>query len=120
MRPLPILLSLVCSSTLFADGFYVGTYTKDSDSKGIYHGALDAKTGGLSDVQLGCEAANPSFVTLSADGKFLYAAQEDAVPSVGAFKVGEGGKLTALGQLPAGGKDPCHVSLDRTGKYLFV
>ena len=120
MRILPLILGLVGTSTLLADGFYVGTYTKDSTSKGIYHGELDAKTGALGNVALAGEAANPSFVTLSKDGKFLYAAQEDATPSVGAFRVEPGGKLTPLGQMPSGGKDPCHVSLDRTGRFLFV
>ena len=30
------------------------------------------------------------------------------------------GKLTLLNQLPALGEDPCYLSFDKTGKYLFV
>ena len=30
------------------------------------------------------------------------------------------GKLTQLNQLPALGEDPCYLSFDKTGKYLFV
>jgi 6-phosphogluconolactonase len=120
MRSAVLLLTMLAPVTLFADGFYIGTYTKDSSSKGIYHAQIDPATGTISDVQIAAEAANPSFLAASPDGKFIYAAMEDVVPSVGAFDVGAAGKLTPLGQLSSEGKDPCHVSVDRSGKFLFV
>ncbi|MGH8047447.1 MAG: lactonase family protein [Chthoniobacterales bacterium] len=121
MRFFILPLVMLTPVTLFAEGFYVGTYTKDgSTSKGIYHAQMDPVTGAISDVELASEAANPSFLATSPDGKFVYAAMEDAVPSVGAFRVENGGKLKSLGQLPSDGKDPCHVSVDKTGKFLFV
>jgi 6-phosphogluconolactonase len=120
MRILPALFAMIAPASLFADGFYIGTYTKDSASKGIYHAQIDAATGAIRNAQVATVASNPSFLAESPDGKFIYAAMEDVVPSVGAFRVESGGKLMALGQVSSEGKDPCHVSVDRTGKYLFV
>jgi 6-phosphogluconolactonase len=120
MRILPAILVMIAPATLLADGFYIGTYTKDSTSKGIYHAQLDPATGAISGMQLAIEAANPSFLAKSPDGKFIYASMEDVVPSVGAFRVEKGGLLTPLGQVASEGKDPCHVSVDATGKFLFV
>ena len=108
------------TTNIFAGEFYVGTYTKDSTSKGIYRGTLDPGTGALGGVRLAAEAANPSYLALAPDGKTVYAAMEDAEPAVGAFRVEAGGRLAALGQVPSGGKDPCHVSVDRSGRFLFV
>jgi len=45
---------------------------------------------------------------------------EDTEPFVGAFRVESEGALGALNRLPSGGADPCHVSVDRSGKFLLV
>ena len=43
---------------------FFGTYTKGSDSKGIYASKLNLKTGELSKPELKAEIANPSFLSL--------------------------------------------------------
>src|SRR5258708_4673721 len=56
------------------------------------------------------------------NGKFLYAVNEAGKSSmVSAFaRDAKTGKLTLLNQLPALGEDPCYLSFDKTGKYVFV
>jgi 6-phosphogluconolactonase len=55
-------------------------------------------------------------------GKYAYAANEAGKTStVSAFAVdAKTWKLTLLNQLPALGEDPCYLSFDKTGKYVFV
>ena len=55
---------------------YVGTYTSKDGSKGIYRCELDLKTGKLSEPAVAAEVGSPSFLTLSPDGKYLYAVGE--------------------------------------------
>lgn len=119
---LPILLSaaLPCVALSAEVTFYVGTYTKPGKSEGVYVSKLDTETGKLGAVELAGKAASPSFVALSPDGKFLYAAVESGAGSVAAFAVGAGGKLTALNEKPAGGDGTCHIWVAATGKNVLA
>ena len=98
---------------------YFGTYTGPL-SKGIYRCTLDPATGQLSAPELVAETKNPSFLALSPNGKFLYAALEAGGGAVGAWAIGEGGKLTMLNQQSSGGGGACHVWVDATGKNVLV
>src|SRR5205823_8297107 len=55
---------------------YIGTYTSKDGSKGIYRCGLDVKSGALGEPVLAAELANPSFLAISPNGKFLYAIGE--------------------------------------------
>src|SRR5207249_3907117 len=55
---------------------YIGTYTSKDGSKGIYRCELDVKSGALSEPVLAAELANPSFLAIGPNGKFLYAVGE--------------------------------------------
>ena len=105
---------------------YIGTYTR-GESKGIYRCEFDTATGTLTRPQVAAETSNPSFLALHPSGKFLYAVNEtqefngNKTGSVSAFGVQEDtGDLTLLNQRASGGLDPCHLSLDRAGKTVFV
>jgi len=104
---------------------FVGTYTTKG-SKGIYAYKFDAATGELKNVGLAAETPQPSFLVVSHDGKFLYAANEmqdfggQKSGAVSAFAVEASGKLKALNQLASRGADPAHITLDRTGKFLIA
>jgi 6-phosphogluconolactonase len=110
--------------------FYVGTYTNDgkpTGSKGIYAYRYDAATGKTTAIGLVAETTNPSWVALSPDGRFLYAANEVhdyKGPNSGglsAFSVDKAtGKLTFLNEVATRGADPCYVTVDRNGKYVLV
>ena len=99
--------------------FFLGTYTGKSGSQGIYTGTLDSETGRLGPVELAVVAANPNYLALAPDGKTLYANTATTGGSVAAFRVERGGHLTWLNDLPAG-KGGCHVSVDATGRTVFV
>jgi 6-phosphogluconolactonase len=105
---------------------YIGT-SPSPNSQGIYFTRMDAKTGALSAPQLAAEAKNPNFLAFHPNKKFLYACAEltdaDGAKSggVSAFSIDGGtGKLTALNQQPSGGRGPCYVSVDKTGKNVLV
>lgn len=101
---------------------FVGTYTTKTNSKGIYAYRFDAATGQLSPIGVAAETPDPSWVAVHPNGKFLYTVNEAGKNSmVSAFALdAHSGKLTLLNQLPALGEDPCYISFDRTGKYVFV
>jgi 6-phosphogluconolactonase len=95
---------------------YVGTYTDKTNSKGIYEFDLDPVTGKMSVVEVAADSKDPSWVVVHPNGKFLYAVNETGKAStVSAFAI-----EAKSGKLPAQGEDPCHLSFDRTGKFLFV
>jgi 6-phosphogluconolactonase len=105
---------------------YVGTYT-DHGSKGIYSYRFDASTGQLSPLGLAAESAEPSFLAVAADGRFLYAVNElssfNGKPggAVSAFSIqADSGKLTLINQVSSDGEVPAHLTLDKSGKHILV
>lgn len=101
---------------------FVGTYTDKTGSKGIYAFDFDSASGKLTPKGLAAETPDPSWVIVHPSGKFAYAANEAGKKSaLTAFSIdAKSAKLTQLNQLPALGEDPCHLSFDKTGKYLLV
>jgi 6-phosphogluconolactonase len=67
-------------------------------------------------------------VTVSRDGRFLYAVSEvgvrDArgvpVGRVAAYAIAADGKLTSLNRVSSGGADPCHLAITRDGRSVAV
>ena len=106
--------------------FYIGTYA-DAEAAGIYLYQMDNATGALDYRDSFKAGANPSFLTLSPDNKYLYAVNELADfqgqpgGAVSAFAIdASSGKLTFLNQQPSHGGAPCHLTTDRQGRFLFV
>lgn len=108
---------------------FLGTYT-NALSRGIYVSRLDPATGHLSLPELAAETPSPSYLALSPNKKFLYAANEvdgfkdssiENGGAVTAFAVdSSSGKLTLLNQVCSGGSAPCHLSIDASGRVLLV
>ena len=97
--------------------FYIGTYTDTAGSQGIYSGTLDSESGKLGPLKLAVAVKkDPTFLALSPDGRFLFAAMSDAVAS---FQVQPDGTLLAINRQPSGA-NTCHIGLDRTGRELFA
>jgi 6-phosphogluconolactonase len=101
---------------------YAGTYTAKTSSKGIYAFLYDANSGKLTPIGVAAETPDPSFLAIHPTGKYLYAVNEAGKSSkVSAFALdAHSGKLTLLNQMPALGEDPCYISFDKPGKYVFV
>jgi 6-phosphogluconolactonase len=106
---------------------YIGTYASKGGSEGIYRCELDVKTGGLSKPELAAKVASPSFLAVSPNNKFLYAVGETAAAknkkegTVYAYTIDANtGTLEKLNDKTTGGAGPCHVSINRTGKYAII
>jgi len=117
---------------------YVGTYTHWEElpnhrsppggaSRGIYVFRFDRDSGRLTALGLAAETRNPTYVTFSPSGRFLYAANEiyqfQGKPSgaVSAYAVDpESGRLTFLNQVSAGGAGTCYVRSDHAGRNLLA
>ncbi|MDD5350496.1 MAG: lactonase family protein [Chthoniobacteraceae bacterium] len=101
--------------------FYLGTYTRPGGGAGIYTGILDPETGKLTAPTVAAQAPDPSFLALSPDGKFLYAALETKEGAVAAYRVEPGGAtLAPLNETPAEGAATCHVAVDATGHSVLA
>jgi 6-phosphogluconolactonase len=124
---------VVESSTLtphFADRLvYIGTYTgrPGLPSKGIYAFRFDDASGALTPVGLVAETPSPSFLIASSNGRFVFAVNElqtfggEASGSVTSLAVDPStSKLAEISVQPTRGAGPCHLALDRTGRYLAV
>jgi 6-phosphogluconolactonase len=106
---------------------YVGTYTAKTSSKGIYAYRFDAEKGQLTSLGVVAETADPSFLAVHPNGKYLYAVNEistfngGAGGAVSAFSIAaKTGALKFLDQVPTRGAGPCHVAVDKTGAYVLV
>lgn len=105
---------------------FIGAYTNDKN-KGISVVRMDLGTGALSDLRLGAETPNPTFLELHPSGKYLYAVNEisnyegQRAGSTSAFAIDRAkGELRPLNRLTSGGAGPCHIGLDRTGKMAMI
>jgi 6-phosphogluconolactonase len=125
------LLLLVMAIPILAGGtvkyrVYFGTYTGNG-SQGIYVANFDGSTGQLTSPTLATQTAQPSFLAITPDHKFLYAINEldefqgQPVGAVSAFSIDSAsGKLTLLNQVSSRGGGPAHITLDQTGRYILV
>jgi 6-phosphogluconolactonase len=106
---------------------YVGTYTRGTKSEGIYRMDLDVATGKLSAPAVAGKTVNPSFLALHPSGKYLYACGEiddfegkgKRTGALNAFALNDKGDLTFLNAQSSEGAGPCHVVVDKAGKYAF-
>jgi 6-phosphogluconolactonase len=122
---------------------YFGTYTGfkfvshsatigvgESHSKGIYVSRFHAATGEASEPELAAEIANPSFLAIHPNHRFLYAVSEDPLSLgppkdhasyVSAYEIDSAtGKLRLLNTIPTGGTSTCYLSVDKTGKFVLL
>ncbi|MCC7492447.1 MAG: lactonase family protein [Fimbriimonadaceae bacterium] len=105
---------------------YVGCYTQ-GDSPGIHTCRYDAVTGTVTPAGLTAAGRNATFLAVHPTEPWLYAVSE--VGEVDGKKVGAvlayrrdlaSGALTALNYETCGGPGPCHLVVDRTGKFVLV
>ena len=116
---------------------YVGTYTGlicfgsgkilQGKGKGIYVYRMDQSSGAMELVSKATGIANPSYLAIDSTRRFLYAINElktyEDRPSgtISAFAVDpRTGRLDFLNKRLTRGTDPCHVLVDKNGKYVFV
>lgn len=99
---------------------FVGSYNWDAQKEGIGVYQLDTAAGQLTKVAGIKGVRNPSFLTLSGDGKFLYACTDSKTAnagSVSSFAVNDT-SLTFLNKQSSCGENPVYVSVHKSGKWL--
>ncbi len=94
---------------------YVGTYTHEN-SVGIHVYDVDVNTGVFTEQSV-APINNPSYLTISRDGKYLYSIEDEGVAS---FEIQPDGNLVKTGQSWIGGMRGCYVETDSQNRYLFV
>jgi 6-phosphogluconolactonase len=116
---------------------FVGTYTEpirfgtgqvlEGKGEGIYSFTFNPESGQLTPHGLTANVRNPSYLCFDSKGHFLYCVNElkefqgEAGGSVSAFRIDqETGSLTYLNSRSTRGTDPCHIALERTGKFVAV
>lgn len=107
---------------------FVGTYTRTSagvsESVGIYTYRLCGNNLELVSSNAGMD--NPSFLALHPSDDILFCVNEVGdyaqgnSGAVSSFAFDDNGGLELLSQQDSLGGDPCHLSIDRTGKMLLV
>ncbi|MFS8101822.1 lactonase family protein [Lentzea alba] len=97
---------------------FFGAYTTWSGgAQGIGIGTYDTASGQLKSTGVIKGVVNPSFVIESRDGRFLYAVNETSKGEVTAINAGS---RKVINKQPTGGADPCHLTLDPSGKFLIT
>lgn len=121
------LLSFIASAKSADLRVYFGTYTRGSESQGIYTCLLDTSDGKLHSLRLAAETDNPSFVAIHPSKPFLYSVGEygeyqgGKSGSLSAYRVDEStGKLALLNHKSSYGQGPCHVVVDAEGKHVLA
>lgn len=121
-----LLIQLTFGQEMKKEILYVGTYSQ-AGSEGVYVVEIDrmAKTSKV--LQTVHDKQNPTFLTLHPNQQLLYVAyregrdEMDTHGTIAAYRIDQdSGKLSLLNSFSSMGEGPCHVSVDPTGKMLFV
>lgn len=99
----------------------IGTWTKPGGSKGIYVYRFYAETGKVAYLSELDNIDNPSYLALSKDYKYVYAANEGrGAGGASAYKFdAKTGKLDTINTQKGGG-GPTYVSIDKDRKFAFI
>lgn len=109
-----ILTSLfLFSAIVHAQPVYIGT-----SGDGIYLAEFDSEKGILSEPAIAIKYKKPGFLAAHPEKPIIYAVGGDN--TVGAFQVARDHSLTLLGSSPCGGKGPCHLAVDASGRTVAV
>jgi 6-phosphogluconolactonase len=108
---------------------FIGTYTEPmphvrGEAEGIYAATMDETSGRVAITGVITGPRNPSYVSVSPGGERIYSVQETFAgddPRLFAFALDGSGTLASLlGSVASRGGEPCHVTLDPKGRFVFV
>jgi len=116
---------------------FIGTYTEpilfgtgkilEGKGEGIYVFRMDPISGAMAYIRTNTGITNPSYLAFKSDCSHLYVVnelksyQDQPTGTVSAFAVdSKTGQLTFLNKKPTRGTDPCHLSVDKSGKYVLL
>lgn len=110
--------------TVFSQNTYVflGSYNRDKTAEAIQVYQLETVKGILTKVTFAKDVINPSYLTLSPNGKYLYACTDTKTPNAGSVSSYEFNlekkTLTFLNKQSSGGENPVYLSVHKSGKWL--
>ena len=114
----------LASFHVFSQNTYVflGSYNRDKEAEAIQVYQLDTLNGKLTKITSAKNVINPSYLTVSPNGKYVYACTETKTPNdgnVSSFEFdAENKTLTFLNKQKSGGENPVYVSVHKSGKWL--
>ncbi|MFY8108268.1 MAG: lactonase family protein, partial [Bacteroidia bacterium] len=101
---------------------FIGTYTNEVPANGIFIYEFDEGDGSLKKLGQGDQIINPSYLSISPNGKYLYACTETRTPfegSISSFKIDSfKGEIEPINQKASGGANPVYLDIHQSGKYL--
>ena len=102
---------------------YVGSRTtreRNARGEGINVFRAAGPSGQWTHIQLVAGLANPSYLAFDRTRRFLYAVHGD-LTDISAFSIDPGtGKLTHLNSVSTFGKNPVHLTIDPTNRWVIV
>jgi len=117
-------IAFLLTFSLFAQNTYVflGSYNRDKSAEAIQVFQLDTLNGKLTKFASVKNIINPSYLTISPNGKYVYACTDTKTPnagSVSSFEFSPENKtLPFLNSQRSGGENPVYVSVHKSGKWL--
>jgi len=116
------LISVVQAQHKAKTYLFIGSYTGGKPDRGIYVCAFKPGSGKLEELGAAYDVVNPSYISLSPNGQYLYACADTQLPDTGSilsFKIDSlRGILKFINRQPSGGDNPVYSSVDRSNKYL--
>ena len=100
----------------------VGTYTSSEGSKGIYVYKFNTDTGKSDSVSM-VEVANPSYIAISPDEKFVYSVGENGKDNSYAHSFSfdkNNGQLKLINSQSTHGSSPAYITLDPQGNNVIT
>ena len=122
--PFICLLFLLVSNAVAAQTYYlfVGSYNFSKEKEGIYVYKFDIESGRLKKMYSTHDVANPSYLTLSPNGKYVYACTETQTKNAGSMSSFRFDSvhcvLSFINKQLSGGENPVYNAVDKTGRWL--
>lgn len=124
MKKLKLILALLFFVSVFGqkEMVFFGSYNWEKEKEGLYVYELNDESGKLTKVASAKNIVNPSYLTISADGKYIYTVSDSKMEnagSVSSFSFNDKNKtLTYLNSQKSGGENPVYVTVHENGKWL--
>jgi 6-phosphogluconolactonase len=100
---------------------FLGTYTDNKASEGVYAAHFDDETGALTLTGQTARITNPTFVAADPTRHLLLSVGETGSGTVHSLRYDpESGALTPLSAQSAGGAGTCHVNFTKDGRYALA
>lgn len=117
-------IAFLVTFNLFSQNTYVflGSYNLDKSAEAIRVYQLNPLNGELTKVASVKNVVNPSYLTVSPNGKYVYACTDTKTPNAGSissFEFNAKNKtLTFLNSQRSGGENPVYVTVHKNGKWI--